>query len=126
MAQAASEGYQQSDKSPTPYHGYFYRMLKGQGKSAESGAFDYVIKPFDNDELLHAVARALAEGRKRRERALRGGARPLAIEEYIRDVVEHFQDTHSETELARMLGIGRKALWMRRRQWGLKRTKTGA
>ena len=29
-------------------------------------------------------------------------------------------------ELARMLGIGRKALWMRRRQWGLKRArKTG-
>jgi DNA-binding NtrC family response regulator len=51
------------------------------------------------------------------------GARPLAIEEYIREVIERFQDTHSETELARMLGIGRKALWMRRRQWGLKRTR---
>ena len=44
VAQAASEGYKQSDKSPTPYHGYFYRMLKGQGKSAESGAFDYVVR----------------------------------------------------------------------------------
>jgi DNA-binding NtrC family response regulator len=54
---------------------------------------------------------------------LPGGARPLAIEEYIREVIERFQDTHSETELARMLGIGRKALWMRRRQWGLKRTR---
>jgi DNA-binding NtrC family response regulator len=51
------------------------------------------------------------------------GARPLAIEEYIREVIERFQDTHSEIELARMLGIGRKALWMRRRQWGLKRTR---
>jgi len=38
-------------------------------------------------------------------------------------VIERFQDSHSETELARMLGIGRKALWMRRRQWGLKRTR---
>jgi len=54
---------------------------------------------------------------------LPGGARPLAIEEYIREVVERFQDVHSETELAKMLGIGRKALWMRRRQWGLKRTR---
>jgi DNA-binding NtrC family response regulator len=54
---------------------------------------------------------------------LPGGARPLAIEEYIREVIERFQDTHSETELARMLGIGRKALWMRRRQWGLKRSR---
>jgi DNA-binding NtrC family response regulator len=59
--------------------------------------------------------------------AARGAARPLAIEEYIREVVERFQETHSETELARMLGIGRKALWMRRRQWGLKRArKSGA
>ena len=49
--------------------------------------------------------------------------RPLAIEEYIREVVERFQGTHSESELARMLGIGRKALWMRRRQWGLKRSR---
>jgi DNA-binding NtrC family response regulator len=54
---------------------------------------------------------------------LPGGARPLAIEEYIRAVVERFQDSYTETELARMLGIGRKALWVRRRQWGLKRTQ---
>ena len=54
---------------------------------------------------------------------LLGGPRPLAIEEYIREVIERFQDSHSETELARMLGIGRKALWMRRRQWGLRRVR---
>jgi DNA-binding NtrC family response regulator len=54
---------------------------------------------------------------------LPGGPRPLAIEEYIREVIERFQGSHSETELARMLGIGRKALWMRRRQWGLRRAR---
>jgi hypothetical protein len=27
-----------------PFHGYDYKMLKGQGKSAESGAVDYVVK----------------------------------------------------------------------------------
>ena len=54
---------------------------------------------------------------------LTGGTRPLAIEEYIREVIERFQDSHSETDLARMLGIGRKALWMRRRQWGLRRAR---
>jgi DNA-binding NtrC family response regulator len=47
--------------------------------------------------------------------------RPVSIEQYMRGVVERYQDAHSDTELARMLGIGRKALWMRRRQWGLKR-----
>ena len=55
--------------------------------------------------------------------SLTGAARPLAIEAYIREVVERFQDSYSEIELARMLGIGRKALWMRRRQWGLKRNR---
>jgi len=44
VAQAASEGYKQGDKPATPYHGYLYRMLKGQGKNAESGAFDYVVR----------------------------------------------------------------------------------
>lgn len=43
-ARAADEGYKQGGKTPTPYHGYFYRMLKGQGKNAESGAFDYVVR----------------------------------------------------------------------------------
>jgi DNA-binding NtrC family response regulator len=55
--------------------------------------------------------------------ASQGNSPPLAIEEYIREVVERFQDTRSEAELAKMLGIGRKALWTRRRQWGLKRVR---
>jgi hypothetical protein len=43
LARAAGEGYKKGEKAPTPYHGYYYRMLKGQGKNAESGAFDYVV-----------------------------------------------------------------------------------
>ena len=31
-------------KGQTPFHGYYYKMLKGQGKGAESGALDYVVK----------------------------------------------------------------------------------
>jgi DNA-binding NtrC family response regulator len=45
------------------------------------------------------------------------------VEAYIQDVVRRFQDRYTETELARVLGIGRKALWMRRRQWGLQRKR---
>jgi transcriptional regulator with PAS, ATPase and Fis domain len=52
-----------------------------------------------------------------------GGDRPLSVEAYIQDVVRRFQDRYTETELARVLGIGRKALWMRRRQWGLQRKR---
>ena len=44
VALAAGQGYAKGDKGPTPFHGYYYRMLKGQGKSAESGAVDYVVK----------------------------------------------------------------------------------
>ena len=44
VAQATDQGYKQGEKTPTPYHGYYYRMLNGQGKNAGSGAFDYVVR----------------------------------------------------------------------------------
>lgn len=46
-------------------------------------------------------------------------ATALSIEDYIAEFVKRHQDQHSEQELAAMLGIGRKALWMRRNRWGL-------
>ena len=61
-----------------------------------------------------------------RRGAAASGDRPLSVEEYIQEVVRRFQDRYSETDLARVLGIGRKALWMRRRQWGLQRKRSGA
>jgi hypothetical protein len=30
--------------TPIPYHGYYYRILKKQGKNAKGGAFDYIVK----------------------------------------------------------------------------------
>ena len=29
---------------PTPYHGYYFRVLKSQGPAATGGALDYVVK----------------------------------------------------------------------------------
>ena len=29
---------------PTPYHGYYYKILKGQGLDAPGGAYDYVVR----------------------------------------------------------------------------------
>jgi hypothetical protein len=40
---AAGEGYRRASDRPTPYHGYYYKILKGQGKNAPGGAFSYVI-----------------------------------------------------------------------------------
>lgn len=47
------------------------------------------------------------------------GDLPLSIEDHIKDVVLRYQDRCNEAQLAQMLGMGRKALWMRRKQWGL-------
>lgn len=45
MARARSEGYEgkQSGGTPPPYHGYYYRILKAQGKDAAGGAYSYVV-----------------------------------------------------------------------------------
>jgi len=43
VANASGEGYQAKQGTRTPYHGYYYRLLKGQGKVADTPAFDYVV-----------------------------------------------------------------------------------
>jgi DUF2950 family protein len=42
-ARAVKEGYKPGDK-PIPFHGYYYRILKGQGKDAPGGAYSYLVK----------------------------------------------------------------------------------
>jgi hypothetical protein len=46
VAKAATEGY--SGERPvgrrSPYHGYYYRILKSQGEHASGGEYDYVVK----------------------------------------------------------------------------------
>jgi Protein of unknown function (DUF2950) len=45
-AKAVEEGYggKKPAGKPVPYHGYFYKILKAQGKNAPGGAYDYVVK----------------------------------------------------------------------------------
>jgi hypothetical protein len=45
-ARADQEGYTRKTKTekPSPYHGYYFRILKAQGKNAPGGAYDYVVK----------------------------------------------------------------------------------
>jgi hypothetical protein len=42
-AEATAEGYK-AGREPQPYHGYYYRVLTGQGQNAPGGALSYVIK----------------------------------------------------------------------------------
>jgi hypothetical protein len=46
VADARAEGYSRAGakQGPIPYHGYYFRMLKKQGKHAPGGAFDYIVK----------------------------------------------------------------------------------
>lgn len=45
-AQARAEGYGQNQPAdkPVPYRGYYYKILKAQGKNAPGGAYRYMVK----------------------------------------------------------------------------------
>jgi hypothetical protein len=43
FARATREGYRKASNKPVPYHGYYFRVLKAQGKNAPGGAYDYII-----------------------------------------------------------------------------------
>jgi Protein of unknown function (DUF2950) len=43
-AKAIEQGYDFDQGKATPYHGYFYKVLKGQGSDAPLGELDYVVK----------------------------------------------------------------------------------
>src|SRR5262249_23494677 len=46
MASARAEGYGDEGRknARTPYHGYYYKILTGQGPNARDGAYDYIVK----------------------------------------------------------------------------------
>ena len=44
VAQARGEGYKGAGGKPVPYHGYYYKLLTGQGKDAPGGAYDYLVR----------------------------------------------------------------------------------
>lgn len=42
IAKALEQGYRKKDK-PQPYHGYYFKVLKGQGPAAPLGQMDFVV-----------------------------------------------------------------------------------
>ncbi len=43
IAEASAQGYRRAGQGPTPLHGYYFRILEGQGPAAKGGAADYVV-----------------------------------------------------------------------------------
>ena len=43
VTQAVAEGYSKNANGPTPFHGYFFKILTGQSAKAPGGAKDYVV-----------------------------------------------------------------------------------
>jgi len=46
VADARAEGYTRTGlkQKPMPFHGYYFRMLRKQGRNAPGGAYDYVVR----------------------------------------------------------------------------------
>ena len=44
IAQAAREGYDTRNGDLSPFHGYYFKVLSGQGKNATGGTYQYVVK----------------------------------------------------------------------------------
>jgi len=43
-ARAIAEGYRKRTEKPEPFHGYFFKVLKGQGPAAPLGKMDFVVE----------------------------------------------------------------------------------
>jgi hypothetical protein len=43
VAKALEEGYSTDKQAPSPFHGYYFKILKGRGRSAPNGEIDFVI-----------------------------------------------------------------------------------
>ncbi|MDA8141327.1 MAG: DUF2950 domain-containing protein [Desulfobacteraceae bacterium] len=54
VAEAYAEGYTYdgAQKEPTPFHGYYFRMLTRQGRHAPGGAYDYLV----NNKMIGGFA----------------------------------------------------------------------
>jgi hypothetical protein len=43
VAEASEQGYKRHGEGSSPFHGYYFRILEGQGKAAKGGAVEYVV-----------------------------------------------------------------------------------
>lgn len=80
----------------------------------------------DTDEIIQQVHLAHNSGTSSVTSMPPEPNEDLSLEDYFQRFVLEHQDTMSETELARKLGVSRKCLWERRQRLGIPRKKTAA
>jgi hypothetical protein len=61
VAKALDQGYSLPQNQPQPYHGYYFKVLKGQGPAAPKGEMDFVI----NGAMIGGFALAAAPAQYR-------------------------------------------------------------
>ncbi|MGQ9425777.1 sigma-54-dependent transcriptional regulator [Gilvimarinus sp. F26214L] len=97
----------------------------------EEGEIHYELLSLDGDYILMDQededndAAPEESDRKVRRHGL-DPAEDLSLEDYFQRFVLEHQDSMSETELARKLGVSRKCLWERRQRLGIPRKKSAA
>lgn len=79
-------------------------------------SIDLDLVKVDDDEIAPT-------GETRHKRGNSDPNEDLSLEDYFQRFVLEHQDSMSETELARKLGVSRKCLWERRQRLGIPRTK---
>ena len=109
-----------------------YASLRSAVDIMRQGAADYISKPFDHEELIQSVKRALSNTAQNQDKTdnlsevtshSSKDADFMSLEEYFAAFVTENQDQMSETVLAEKLGISRKNLWERRNKLGISRNK---
>lgn len=75
----------------------------------------------DTGNMIFGQSRTLGSTSRPKE-----ASEDLSLEDYFQRFVLEHQDSMSETELARKLGVSRKCLWERRQRLGIPRTKNSA
>lgn len=84
-------------------------------------AIDLDLVKVDDDHHEHAPGRSRSSSST--SKPSMEPTEDLSLEDYFQRFVLEHQDTMSETELARKLGVSRKCLWERRQRLGIPRNK---
>ncbi|MCP8899245.1 sigma-54-dependent transcriptional regulator [Gilvimarinus xylanilyticus] len=88
-------------------------------------AIDLDLVRLDDEEDDDPYAQAAREASRSKPRHI-DPSEDLSLEDYFQRFVLEHQDTMSETELAKKLGVSRKCLWERRQRFGIPRRKAGS